>query len=362
MVLTLRPLGRHAGIENGQRTRRHREGNAMSDFQLSRRYALAAGTAALGAGAVGLPSTTSLAKAPRMTSQTSYFYRFDVGKMQVTMLSDGPLPLGDPSTNFLGAGKAEITKMLTDNYLSPTQVVLEQNIPLVNTGTHLVLFDTGMGTLKMFGPTTGRLMTGFREAGVQPSQVDAVVISHGHIDHIGGLVDAANRRLFPNAKVYISQADFDFWTDEKKLADAKVKTFIEHARKNLLPYRDRIVFVKDGQEILPGITAMATPGHTVGHMIYMLNSDGKQACFIGDLTHHQILLVERPRLEFAYDTDPKQSAQSRVKALEMFAKDRTLMLAFHFPWPGAGYVSKQGDGFRYHAQPMEIVRIPAQKT
>ncbi len=185
-----------------------------------------------------------------LKSQAPYFYRFGFGKAQITMTSDGPLPLGDPSTNFLGASKEEISKLLTDNYLSPTNVVLEQNCPIVNTGTHLVLFDTGMGTQKMFGPTTGRLLASMREAGIQPGQIDAIAISHAHIDHIGGMVDARGRRLFPNAKVYINQADFDFWTDEKKLTDDKVKVFVKHARDNLMPYRDRITFIKDGQEIV----------------------------------------------------------------------------------------------------------------
>jgi glyoxylase-like metal-dependent hydrolase (beta-lactamase superfamily II) len=93
----------------------------------------------------------------------------------------------------------------------------------------------------------------------------------------------------------------------------------------------------------------------------MISSDGKQACFVGDPTHHQVLLLERPRLEFAYDTDPKQSAESRVKILDMLARDKVPLMAYHFPWPGYGYVAKQGDGFRYFPTPMEIVAIPPKK-
>ncbi|HEX4891969.1 MAG TPA: MBL fold metallo-hydrolase [Hyphomicrobiaceae bacterium] len=332
----------------------------MDRLALSRRNALLGGAALAGAAAGGLPSGEALAKAPLLKTQAPYFYRFPLGKFQVTMVSDGPLPLGDPTGAFLGASKEEISKMLTDNFLPPDNAVLEQNSPIVNTGSNLVLFDTGMGTQKMFGPTTGRLIQSMREAGIAPAQIDAIVISHAHIDHIGGMVNAANQRIFPNAKVYMSQADFDFWTDDKD--PKKNKDFVAHARKNLLPYRERITFFKDGQEILPGITAISAPGHTVGHTIFMINSDGKQACFVGDLTHHQVLLLERPRLEFAYDTDPKQSAETRVKMLDMLAKDKIPLMAYHFPWPGYGYVAKQGDGFRYFPTPMEIVPIPPKKT
>ena len=333
----------------------------MTISAISRRKALLATAALTGAGAIATQAPPAAAKAPLLATQTPYFYRFGLGKMQVTMVSDGPLPLGEASGAFLGASKEELNKLLTDNFLSPANVVLEQNAPVVNTGTHLVLFDTGMGTQKMFGPTTGRLVQSLREAGYYPGQIDAIVITHAHIDHIGGMVDAANRRIFPNATVYMSQVDFDFWTNESEVK-GKPKEFVAHARKNLLPYRDRIKFIKDGEEFLPGITAMAAPGHTIGHMVFMLNSDGKSACFVGDLSHHQILLVERPRLEFAFDTDPKQAVQTRVKYLTMLAEKKIPLMAYHFPWPGYGYVSKMGDGFRYHAVPMEIVSIPPKKA
>ena len=100
---------------------------------------------------------------------------------------------------------------------------------------------------------------------------------------------------------------------------------------------------------------MAAPGHTVGHTIFMITSDGKTLAAIGDLTHHQVLLVEKPRIEFAYDTDPKQSANTRVKVLDMLAANRIPLLAYHFPWPGVGHVAKQGDGFRYHPTPLQMV-------
>lgn len=316
---------------------------------LSRRSLLALGA---GLGATAL-STPVFARAPKLGTQAPYFHRFKLGDAEVTIVSDGPLPLGDPTGTFTGVPKEEVAKMLTDNFLSPTNVVLEQNSPIVNFGDRLVLFDTGMGASKAFGPTTGRLTKSMAEAGIKPDDIDAIVCSHAHIDHIGGIVDDAGKVLFPNAQVYLAQSDFDFWTDEGKLG-SPLKDFVLHARKNLMPVRDRIKFFKDGEQFLPGITAISAPGHTVGHTIFNVDSGGKSFVFLGDLTHHQILLLEKPRMEFAYDSDPKQAAATRVKLLDTIAANKTPVMSYHFPWPGFGNIAKAGDGFRYYAQPMQM--------
>lgn len=307
------------------------------------------------AAAAALPFAPASARAPKLNSQAPYFYRFGFGDAEVSVVSDGPLPLGDPGETFLGVPKEEVRGMLSRNFLDPANVTLEQNIPVVNFGDRLVLFDTGMGTSQAFGPTTGRLMKSLQEAGIRPQDIDAVCCSHAHIDHVGGIVGADGKPLFPNAEVWLAQSDFDFWTDEAKLG-TPLKAFVEHARKNLLPVRDRIKFFRDGQEFLPGIQAIAAPGHTVGHTIFMIASGGKQFCFMGDLTHHQVLLLERPLMEFAYDSDPKQSAQTRVRLLTMLADNKVPVMSYHFPWPGFGHLAKAGDGFRYFAEPMQMAR------
>jgi glyoxylase-like metal-dependent hydrolase (beta-lactamase superfamily II) len=317
---------------------------------VSRRSLLALGT---GLGASALLGDKALARAPKLGTQSPYFYRFSVGDAEVTVVSDGALSLGDPKGTFTGVPDDEMRKMLSDNFLSPTNVVLEQNSPIVNMGDKLILFDTGMGTAKNFGPTTGRQQKSMKEAGIRPEDIDAVVFSHGHIDHIGGVVDENNKVLFPNAQFYIAQSDFEFWTDEGK-ADGPMKDFILHTRKNLLPVRDRLVFFKDGQEFLPGVQALSAPGHTVGHTIFMITSQGKNLAFLADLTHHPILLMEKPRMEFAYDTDPKQAANSRVKMLDMVAANKIPVLAYHYAWPGIGHIGKTAEGFHYYPEPMNM--------
>ena len=161
---------------------------------------------------------------------------------------------------------------------------------------------------------------GMEEAGIKPSDIDAIVCSHAHVDHIGGICTADGKPNFPNARIYISQIDHDYLLDDARLG-TPAKAFGEHARANLRPVRDRIVFFKDGQEFLPGVQALAAPGHTPGHHIFQVASAGKSFAFLGDLTHHAVLLTERPRLEFAYDVDPKQALARLPLRVEPAALD-----------------------------------------
>jgi glyoxylase-like metal-dependent hydrolase (beta-lactamase superfamily II) len=317
---------------------------------LSRRQFAWGAAAAAAAFSAKMPA---MAKAPMLGTQAPYWYRFKLGNFEGTVASDGVLPLGKPEENFVGLSKEEMERQLRDNFLRMDNAVLEQNVLVINTGNQLVLFDTGMGSLNIFGPTTGKLLNNLKQAGIDPKDIDAVVMSHGHIDHLGGNVADNGAVNFPNAQFYITQADHDFWTDYGKVP-AEFKVFVDTAVKNLKPVRDRVHFIKDGQEVVPGVHAISAPGHTVGHTIFMIDSGGKQLCYIGDLAHHPVLLLEKPLTEFKYDTDPKQSAQSRVKNLAMLAEKRIPLLAYHFAWPGIGHVVKQGDGFRYLPTPMEM--------
>jgi glyoxylase-like metal-dependent hydrolase (beta-lactamase superfamily II) len=253
--------------------------------------------------------------------------------------------------------------MMRSALLDPANALLEQNAVIVNTGRHLVLFDTGMGdsmgaASQMFGPTTGRLLRNMRAAGIEPAQIDVVILSHAHCDHCWALVDAQGNRNFPNAQVAIAEADLRFWTDDANIrGPAFMEPFIRGAQKNLSAYRDRMVMVQDGAEVVPGITAISAPGHTVGHTIYAIASGPRVLVYTGDLAHHHILLLRRPLLEFAFDTDPKQSAQTRARLLERFATDQPQVLSYHFPWPGLGNVVKAGEGYAWLPAPMDVTSL-----
>lgn len=328
---------------------------------ISRRGLLAAGAAT--AALATLPRASAQAAAPMLGTLPPAWHRFKWGEFEATVVSDGNLPLGKPQESFAGPGSDRIAAMLTSEFLDPNAATLEQNALVLNTGRQLLLFDTGMGesmgpASKMFGPTTGRLLQNMRAAGIQPEQIDMVICTHAHCDHIWALVDANGNRVFPNAQVAINEADVKFWTDDaNKRGPAFMEPFIEGAKKNLSAYRDRMVMVRDGQEVVPGVTAVFTPGHTVGHTVYFITSQGRTLVNTGDLAHHQVLLLRQPLMEFAYDTDPKQSAQTRARMLDRLSTEKHAVLSYHFPWPGLGHVRKEGEGYAWVPAPMNVTTV-----
>lgn len=294
-----------------------------------------------------MPSAAQASIATPALSQASW-YRFNIGGFEATILSDGLLDLGSAADQFPSADPEEVKQIMDDEFLPMSPMMLEQNCLIVKTDDRLVLFDSGMGSTQLFGDDSGRLMDNIRAAGFDTEAITDIVLTHAHCDHCWGIMADDDTPNFPNADIHMSQADFDFWTDEDKLgAEGFVSTFVEGARRNLLPRRERLFFVEDGKEVLPGIQAVSTPGHTVGHTSFVITSDGQSFLNVGDVVHHYALLFRNPTWEFAFDTDPAQAAITRVRLYEMAVSEQLPMIGYHFPFPGIGNIRRDGEAFRY---------------
>jgi glyoxylase-like metal-dependent hydrolase (beta-lactamase superfamily II) len=293
---------------------------------------------------------------PMANVQVPAAYRFKLGGFECTVVDDGPLQFGTFSAEmFKGFTEERIDHVVAANFLDKGNFLIEQNALVVNTGDKLVLIDTGLGFRKVYGPRSGHLLDNLRAAGIDPASIDVVALSHAHPDHVWGLVGEDGKPHFPNAQIYITQADLEYWTDEAKLSHPALGPYIGPIRATLLPLRNRIIFLKDGQDVVPGVQALSTPGHTVGHTSFVINSQGSSIVYIGDLAHQPLLQMENPRAEFSRDTDPKQGVASRLRVFDMVASQSIPIIAYHFPWPGIGHVAKNGDNYRYVAIEMQTV-------
>jgi len=219
---------------------------------------------------------------------------------------------------------------------------------LINTGSKLVLVDTGAGLL--FGPTLGNLEANLKAAGYQPEQVDEVLVTHMHGDHVGGLV-LDGKLAFPNATVHAGQEDADFWLSKSKLdqASAEMKGFFQGAMASLNPYVAAGKFkpIRGGTELLPGIKAVPAHGHTPGHNIYVIESRGQKLVLWGDLMHVAAVQFVQPQVAISFDVDAKAAAMERKKAYADAAKGRYLVGSAHLPFPGLGHIRAEGRGYAW---------------
>lgn len=293
---------------------------------LSRRHVLAGGAAlAL------MPQMPGLARASAgmLGASAPSHYRFKLGGFEVTTLLAGARMADNPQGTFGMNASPEDFAAASAAAFIPADWFQQVFVPtVVNTGSELVLFDTGLNAEAI----TGALAA----AGYTPDQVDVVVLTHMHGDHIGGLM-GADGPTFANARYVAGATEYDNWAAAGN----------EGFDKNVRPLADRMTMLDDGGAALPGITAMAMPGHTPGHLGFMLDSDGQQLVLAADMTNHFVWSLAYPDWEVRFDADKARAAETRRRVLGMLAADRVPFVGYHMPFPGVGYVEAAGDGFRF---------------
>jgi len=296
---------------------------------LTRRQAIAA-SAALPFAAALMPSP-ALARADMLGSGFAPWNRFKLGGFEVTTLLAGTRAGDKPQETFGTNAAAEdfaalsaanfIPADMTQNFFTPT---------VVNTGAELVLFDTGLSAEGTLAALTA--------AGMTADMVDVVVLTHMHGDHIGGLMGAdGTTPTFANARYVTGAVEHNNWSTAAN----------EGFDKNVKPLNDKITFLDDGGSPVSGITAMAAPGHTPGHMIYMVDSNGQRLAITADTANHYVWSLQRPDWEVRFDADKAAAAATRKAAFGMIAADRIPFIGYHMPFPGLGFVEAAGEGFRY---------------
>ncbi|MGV3742541.1 MAG: MBL fold metallo-hydrolase [Burkholderiaceae bacterium] len=292
------------------------------------------------------PLLNAHAAAPMVKQSAPGYYRMMLGDFEVTALLDGTvtLPVNKLLTNTT---PAKVDQALAKSFLkSPVETSV--NGYLVNTGDKLILIDAGAAGL--FGPTLGKLIDNLKAAGYQPEQVDHILITHMHPDHVGGLANNG-MRVFPNATIHADKHEADFWLSEenKNKAPADAKSFFEGAMASLLPYSKdgKLKTFEGSASIAPGIKAMADHGHTPGHSMFLIESKGEKLVAWGDLLHVAAVQFAQPDVAIQFDTDSKPAVVHRKKAFADAAKQGYWVAGAHLPFPGIGHVRKEGKGYAW---------------
>lgn len=302
------------------------------------------------AGTVGLATPQILtraayAQAPMSEVENPGFSRFALGGFEVTAIQDGTRAMEEPHTIF-GEDQApeDVAALLEANFL-PTDRSLNGFTPvLVNTGSELVLFDTGLGAAAREGGM-GKLRSRLESSGYGAGDVTVVVLTHFHGDHIGGLMEDG-APAFPNARYVMGQAEYDFWTADERMS-GPTEGNANAVRANVVPLAEQATFLDDGDEVVPGISAMLAAGHTPGHMIFNLESEGSRLVLTADTANHYVLSVQRPDWHVSFDMDKEEAAQTRRRVFDMIASERVPFIGYHMPFPSAGFLEKIDQGYRF---------------
>jgi glyoxylase-like metal-dependent hydrolase (beta-lactamase superfamily II) len=284
------------------------------------------------------------------------FYRFKIGAFQATVISDGYGPI--PAPIFaVNAAEAELASALKANFMQPV-IQVTSNPLVVDTGRQRILVDTGFG--EKLGPSFGNfpaLEENMRRAGITPESIGLVAISHGHLDHIGGLVTKSGALAFPKAQFVFVDTEWNYWTggryeaevNSSPMPDPFKEGTIRAARENLQPIAYRSRFVKQGGEITNGVHYIAAPGHSPSHASILFTSGKEQFLHMGDIAHNPITSLQHPDWTPLFDYEPAQAIKSRKAILDRVATDRVMVMGYHFPFPALGHVVRCGTAYHWEA-------------
>ena len=274
------------------------------------------------------------------------FARFALGAMQLTVVSDGFFTR--PGTTIaINADPEARDAFLTRHFLSTEEGYSHTNHLVIDTGDARVLVDTGSGD--RFLPTTGRLMANLAAAAIDPATITHVVFTHAHPDHIWGIRDGFDEAILPDIPYFIGAGERAFWMQEDLIdrVPAELQQFVLGAQNSLTVEGADWTLLAPDQEVVPGVRALATPGHTPGHMSVALESDGQQMIVLGDAMTDPYLNLAHPDWVNEADMDADQTVATRRRLLDMAATDRIAVLGYHFPFPGVGHILREGDSYRF---------------
>jgi glyoxylase-like metal-dependent hydrolase (beta-lactamase superfamily II) len=319
----------------------------MTDMGLTRRsfHLLSAGFAA-GALAGSGHAKATVTRAPE-SNQVPGVIRWRIGDIHVSAISDGYVEV--PLNVVPKADPEEVRRLQRVAFLSmpPGELDIAVNTYFIRTGTKLALIDTGCG--RRFGTTAGQLLDNLRAERVKPDAIDMLLLTHLHSDHVFGLTTADGAPVFKNAEFVVHADELDFWLDDGNLSRASdyFKGYFKNAREAVAPYARKVRKISDGEEVLPGVTAVLLPGHTPGMTGYRIGVGQDQLFVWADIVHVPHLQFVHPDWGMKFDTDMERAAATRQRTFDWVASDRILVTGMHLDFPGFGHVARTGSAYSF---------------